>query len=51
MIDKEKVGLIIEAVEYLLGAELLEENGWTDEKVDFLNSIVKKEVELSIKDN
>ena len=50
MTEKEKVDSIIEAVEYLLGAELLEENGWTDEKVSFLNSIVRKEVKLSIKE-
>ena len=34
--------MIAEAVDYLLGAELTEEDGWTDDDIDALYSIADK---------
>ncbi len=47
---KTELSVIRYAVDYLLGAELLEENGWTDKDIDALNSVLKKVEDEIIKD-
>lgn len=42
----KEVSLIKEAVNYLLDAELLEENGWTKEDVEILKKISETKFEL-----
>ena len=49
MTEEEKVKLIVEAVEHLLSADLLEENGWTKEGVEFLKDVVDGDVAITIK--
>lgn len=39
---KAELSAIHSAVDYLLGAELLEEGGWTDKDIEALNSVLKK---------
>ncbi|WP_179089075.1 hypothetical protein [Paenibacillus odorifer] len=46
---EEVVELIKESVEYLLGAELLEENGWTKEKINILKKISREDFEILFK--
>lgn len=46
--DKE-VELIKEAVNYMLGADLTDENGWTKEDIDILNKIKNKEFTIIFK--
>lgn len=40
--DRDELRLIAEAVDYLLGADLTEENGWTDSDIDTLEGILAK---------
>ena len=40
--SNKELTLISEAVDYLLGAELLEEDGWTLEDIEVLHSIQSK---------
>lgn len=47
---KAELSAIHSAVDYLLGAELLEEDGWTDKDIDALNSVLKKVDDDIIKD-
>lgn len=47
---KAELSAIHSAVDYLLGAELLEEDGWTDKDIDALNSVLKKVDDEIIKD-
>lgn len=44
--EVDKVGLIVDAIEHLLGAELLEENGWKPEMVKTLKELSKGEFML-----
>lgn len=49
--DMEKVrNLIQRAVEYLSEAELLEENGWTEEDIELLEYIKTTDFEVKFKD-
>lgn len=41
--------IIKEAVDYLLGAELLEENGYTKEMIEKLNKLKNEEFEVIFK--
>jgi len=47
---KAELSAIHSAVDYLLGAELLEEDGWTDKDIEALNSVLKKVEDEIIKD-
>ena len=47
---KAELSAIHSAVDYLLGAELLEENGYTEEVIEALNSVLTKVEEEIIKD-
>ncbi|APF26599.1 hypothetical protein ACXATD_002637 [Clostridium sporogenes] len=47
---KKEVELIKEAVENLLNAELLEENGWTEEDIEILNKLKDKDFYITFKE-
>lgn len=43
---KKEVELIKYSIEYLLGGELLEENGWTDETIGILENLYDREFDI-----
>ncbi|MBD5589243.1 hypothetical protein [Clostridium botulinum] len=47
----KEVELIKEAVGNLLNAELLEENGWTEEDIEILNKLKDKDFDIIFKEN
>lgn len=46
---KSQVELIKQAAEHLLDAELLEENGWKKEDIEFLQKVVNQDFEIKFK--
>lgn len=46
---QKEVTLIKEAVEYLMGADLSEENGWSKDDIEMLNKLKKKDFSIIFK--